>query len=73
MDKAFDPTSTFDVRLGLLLEEALLGALSPEFRPPSQVEIDHAQVLAASRGRTVPQAAMTLSCFMRDFLAEIAQ
>ena len=73
MDKAFEPTSTFGVKLGSLLEDALLLAMNPEFRPPSQVEIDHALVLAASRGKTVPEAAMTLTWFMRDFLAEMDQ
>lgn len=69
-ERASPSRSTFAARLTTVLENAVTLGLEPEFRPPTQTEIDHALAVAASRGVSLPADAMEMTWFTRDFLAE---
>lgn len=58
----------FGDRLAPLLGRALVSAMDPDWRPPTEKEISQAALICARTGASVPQEAWSSRVMLRDFI-----
>lgn len=60
----------FAERLAPLLSKALVNAMDPESKPPTEQEIRQAGIVSAKSGVAVPQEAWSSKVLLREFMVK---